>query len=135
MMKWRHVFAAALALSLVVVACGGDDEGGGTTGTGPDTGGEPVTLDFWVFEEGGIGSFLKTLEQDFETEHLNVDINITAYPEGNYGVKVDTAIAAGKAPDLVLVFDRSRCAPDCCCRSTTCWSRTASIRRRTCRRS
>ena len=105
-MKWRRLFVAALALSLVVVACGGDEEGGeGTTGTGPDTGGgEPVTLDFWVFEEGGIGSFLKTLKEGFETEYPNVDLNITAYPEGNYGVKLDTAVAAGKTPDLVLVF-------------------------------
>lgn len=105
-MKWRRLFVAVLALSLVAVACGGDEEGGeGTTGTGADTGGgEPVTLDFWVFEEGGIGSFLETLEQDFEAAYPNVDLKITAYPEGNYGVKVDTAIAAGKAPDLVLVF-------------------------------
>ncbi|HEU4354020.1 MAG TPA: sugar ABC transporter substrate-binding protein [Actinomycetota bacterium] len=104
-MKWRRLFVAALALSLVAVACGGDEEGGGgTTGTGPATGGEPVTLDFWVFEEGGIGSFLETLEQDFEAEHPNVDLKITAYPEDNYGVKLDTAIAAGKEPDLVLVF-------------------------------
>jgi multiple sugar transport system substrate-binding protein len=99
------VIAAAFAVSLVAAACtGGEDTSepsgdGGTTGTQ-----EPVTLDFWVFEEGGIGSFLKTLEEGFETEYPNVDLNITAYPEGNYGVKLDTAIAAGKAPDLVLVF-------------------------------
>ncbi|HET9724245.1 MAG TPA: sugar ABC transporter substrate-binding protein [Actinomycetota bacterium] len=103
-MKWRRLLVAALALSLVAVACGGDEEGGeGTTGTGSN-GGEPVELNFWVFEEGGIGSFLETLEQDFETANPNVDLKITAYPEDNYGVKLDTAIAAGKAPDLVLVF-------------------------------
>ena len=103
-MKWRRLFGAALSMSLVVmVACTGDDEGGGGTETGPG-GGEQVTLDFWVFEEGGIGSFLVTLEEGFEALNPNIDIKITAYPEGNYGVKVDTAIAAGKTPDLVLVF-------------------------------
>lgn len=101
-MRWRRVFAAVFALGLVVVACGGDDEGGGE-GSETGTGDEPVTLDFWVFEEGLFG-YLDALEQGFETAYPNVDLNITTYPEENYGVKVDTAIAAGKAPDLVLVF-------------------------------
>jgi multiple sugar transport system substrate-binding protein len=103
-MKWRRLFVAALALSLVVVACGGDEEGGeGTTGTGPDTdGGEPVTLDFWVFGEGGIGDFLASLEQGFESENPNIDLKITSYPEENFGIKLDTAIAAGQTPDLTV---------------------------------
>jgi multiple sugar transport system substrate-binding protein len=99
----RWIFTLLAATALVAGACtdnGGTPEGGdGGAGTG-----EQVTLDFWVFEEGGIGSFLETLEKDFETKNPNIDLNITAYPENNYGVKLDTAIAAGKAPDLVLVF-------------------------------
>jgi multiple sugar transport system substrate-binding protein len=99
-MKWRRLFAAALSLSLVVLAaCSGDQEGDGGGGGG----GEAVTLDFWVFEEGLFG-YLDALEQGFESEFPNVDLVITTYPEDNYGVKLDTAIAAGKAPDLVLVF-------------------------------
>jgi multiple sugar transport system substrate-binding protein len=88
-------------LALVAAACTNSSSNStpGTTGTA-----EQVTLNFWVFEEGGIGSFLETLEKDFETANPNIDLNITAYPEDNYGVKLDTAIAAGKAPDLVLVF-------------------------------
>jgi ABC-type glycerol-3-phosphate transport system substrate-binding protein len=60
-----------------------------------------VTIDFWVTDTGG-GSFFSTLEQDFEAAYPNIDLNITKYPEENYDVKLDTAIAAGKAPDLVL---------------------------------
>ncbi|HEU4355212.1 MAG TPA: extracellular solute-binding protein [Actinomycetota bacterium] len=104
-MEWRRVSVAALSLSLVVmVACGGNDEGGG--GGGSETGGgggEPVTLDFWVFEEGLFG-YLDTLEKGFEETYPKVDLVITTYPEDNYGVKLDTAIAAGKEPDLVLVW-------------------------------
>lgn len=102
-MRWRRMVAATFAVALVTAACtsGGDES---PSASGDSTAQEPVTLDFWVFEEGGIGSFLKTLEEAFEAEYPNVDLNITAYPEGNYGVKLDTAIAAGKAPDLVLVF-------------------------------
>jgi len=100
-MDRRRVFAVALAVSLVMVACSSGSDGGSAQPSGAQ---EAVTLDFWVFEEGGIGSFLETLERDYETANPNIDLNITAYPEDTYGVKLDTAIAADKAPDLVLVF-------------------------------
>ena len=102
MKRLRRIVMPLAALALVAAACTGDDSAGGGDGAGDSD--EQVTLDFWVFEEGGIGSFLQTLESDFEAANPNVDVNITAYPEENYGVKLDTAIAAGKAPDLVLVF-------------------------------
>ena len=100
-MKWQRASVMVLALTLVAAACtgdgGGDGDGGGST--------EPVTLDYWVFESGGLaGQFLDQLKSDFEAEHPNITLDITAYPEENYGVKLDTAIAAGKEPDLVLVF-------------------------------
>jgi multiple sugar transport system substrate-binding protein len=100
-MTWRRALGAVLVMSLVLLAaCGGNegvDEGSGS--------GETVTLDYWVFESGGlVGSFLEQLQTGFEKEHPNVKLNVTAYPEDNYGVKLDTAIAAGKEPDLVLVF-------------------------------
>lgn len=107
MRRLRWSLALLAAMALVAAACGGDETEEGPEATGPEQAEEPqeeVTLDFWVFEEGGIGSFLQTLESDFEAANPNIDIKITAYPEDNYGVKLDTALAAGKAPDLVLVF-------------------------------
>ena len=105
MKKLRRIMAVLAVMALTAAACtGGDGDGGdeGGQGTGSQ---EPVTLDYWVFESGGlVGSFLDQLTQEFEAENPNVTLNITAYPEDNYGVKLDTAIAAGKEPDLVLVF-------------------------------
>jgi len=102
MKRARWIVSALAALTLVAGAC--TDDGGTTDGDG-GTSGEPVTLDYWVFESGGLaGQFLDELVSRFETEYPNVTLNITAYPEDNYGVKLDTAIAAGKEPDLVLVF-------------------------------
>jgi multiple sugar transport system substrate-binding protein len=101
-MGWRRVVGATFALALVAAACTGGDEGTTEGGTASQ---EPVTLDFWVFGEGGIGSFLQTLEQGFEAKYPNVDLNITSYPEENFGVKLDTAIAAGKEPDLTVFPD------------------------------
>lgn len=100
-MDRRRVFAGALALTMVVLAACSNDSGGATQSGG----GEKVTLDFWAFGEGGIGSFLQTLEQGFEAKYPNVDLNITSYPEESFGVKVDTAIAAHREPDLIVFPD------------------------------
>jgi multiple sugar transport system substrate-binding protein len=109
MRKARWFITLLAATALVASACaGGDDDGAGDEEPSQDDSESPsqeqVTLDFWVFEEGGIGSFLKQLEDGFEEANPNVDLKITAYPEDNYGIKLDTALVAGKTPDLVLVF-------------------------------
>jgi multiple sugar transport system substrate-binding protein len=102
MRQARWILALVAATALVAAGCsssdGGSDDG---ENTGP---GEPVTLDFWVFKEIESGAFYDTLISDFEATHPNIDIELTSYPEEGYGVKVDTAIAAGKEPDLVLAF-------------------------------
>jgi multiple sugar transport system substrate-binding protein len=103
MRGWRRLLVGLAAIALVAAACSSDSGGGGSSsGEGS---GEPVTLDFWASGEGGIGSFLSTLEKGFEAKYPNVDLNITNYPEENYGVKLDTAIAAGKTPDLIVFPD------------------------------
>jgi multiple sugar transport system substrate-binding protein len=98
--RMRRVLTAALVMALVMLVSCTSDGGGGDGSSGGD-----VTLDYWVFDSGGLaGQFLDQLKSDFEKAHPNISLNITAYPEDNYGVKLDTAIAAGKEPDLVLVF-------------------------------
>jgi len=103
----RGIVGVLAALALVAVGCTSSptsDSGGGGGGDGDDGGsGEQVTLDYWVFE-GSDSSFSDAILSAFETANPNIDVNLTAYPENNYEVKLNTAIAAGKAPDLVLVF-------------------------------
>jgi ABC-type glycerol-3-phosphate transport system substrate-binding protein len=100
-MARRRIFALLAVAALVMAACTSDSSSGGEGSAS----GEPVTLDYWVFQSGGLaGDFLDQLVSDFQAKYPNVTINVTSYPEDNYGVKLDTAIAAGKEPDLVLVF-------------------------------
>lgn len=112
MRKFRW-FGILLALVLIAGACGGDGEG--TATTAPETGAtttvpateppaEPFELDVWVFEEGGINETLQRMEAEYEALYPHIDVVMAAFPEENYGVKVQTAIAADQAPDLVLVF-------------------------------
>lgn len=91
-LRWIVVFVATL---VVVGACTSDGE---SSGDGNGDGGR-VTIELWTFAEEG---FLESLESDFETANPNIDLDITAYPEENYDVKFDTAIAAGQEPDLTL---------------------------------
>jgi multiple sugar transport system substrate-binding protein len=88
--RWVLVFAVA---TLVASACG---SGGGTSGPGTQ---EQVTLDFWVTEEGQ-SEYLDALVTKFEAEYPNIDVNLTSFPEENYGTKIETAMAAGAPPDL-----------------------------------
>jgi multiple sugar transport system substrate-binding protein len=104
-MKWRRAFVGLVAMSLVATACSGGDDG--SDDSSDESTGESVTLEFWVSGEGGVGDFLSGLEEGFEAEYPNVDLNITSYPEENYGTKMDTAIAAGQPPDLMVWPDAS----------------------------
>jgi ABC-type glycerol-3-phosphate transport system substrate-binding protein len=93
-LRWLGVVAI---MALVTAACTGDGE---EDRDARDTG-EQVTLDFWMFEEGY--GFLDELVTEFEAEYPNIDIEVTTYPEDQFGVKIDTALAAGRPPDLGLV--------------------------------
>lgn len=103
----RKTFAMLAVLSLVAMAaCTGGDEPDAGGGSEPG-GGEPeqVTLEFWTYEEGRDSPYRGAMAEAFEAEHPNIHINYTYLPSENYNVKVNTAIAAGEAPDLILAFD------------------------------
>jgi len=106
-MRGRRAFGFLLAVSLVAAACTGGDEDAGSDQTGAGQTGrqEQVTLEFWSYEEGRDSPYAGVMAEAFESEHPNIHINYTYYPSENYNVKVNTAIAAGEAPDLILAFD------------------------------
>jgi ABC-type glycerol-3-phosphate transport system substrate-binding protein len=94
-MRTRLWVVSLTAVLLVAAACTG---GGGNEQT---SSGGKVALNFWVFKEAQ-DQFFNTLVSDFEKKYPNIQLNVTAYPEGQYGTKIDTAIAAGDPPDLGL---------------------------------
>ena len=65
---------------------------------------EPVTLDLWIFE--GEEQLLPALKEAFETEHPNINLEITLIPEDQYVVKIDTALAAGSPPDIGFLYEQ-----------------------------
>jgi multiple sugar transport system substrate-binding protein len=96
MKRLRLMVGLIGALAVVLSACSsGDDD---------SSSGGKVTLTLWGENEGGVGPFLNQLEDQFEAKYPNIDLQITNFPEQNYDVKLQTAIAAGKAPDLMEVY-------------------------------
>ncbi|HET9722239.1 MAG TPA: sugar ABC transporter substrate-binding protein [Actinomycetota bacterium] len=103
--RWAIVILSVFAL--VVAACtssDGTENGGDGTGVTGVTGGEPVTLTLWAFE--GEEAFFPTLKERFEADHPNITLEITEIPEDNYATKVDTALAAGRPPDMGLTYEQ-----------------------------
>jgi multiple sugar transport system substrate-binding protein len=88
-----------LATCLVALAgCSGSGGGGGASGG-------HVTLRYWVYQSSGPDSFDSSLVKAFEKANPNISVEVTQYPYQNYDVKVQTAIAAHNAPDLILAFN------------------------------
>ena len=102
-MMRQPMIGSLAVLALLVAACtsSGESDDGGTGGGTP---GEPVTLTVWAFE--GEEAFFPTLKERFEAEHPNVTLEITEIPEDNYPTKVDTALAAGRPPDIGLTYEQ-----------------------------
>ena len=99
-MRVRTAIGSIAVLALIATGCTSSPEADGGAGGGDAGGGasgERVTIELWTLEED---EFLASVESDFEALNPDIDLVVTAFPEENYGVKLDTAIAAGKQPDL-----------------------------------
>ena len=101
-MRYRRLIAAFVVIGVVAAGCtsDGSDDDGAQQGTD----GEPVTLTLWAFE--GEEAFFPTLKERFEAEHPNITLEITEIPEDNFTTKVDTALAAGRPPDMGLTYEQ-----------------------------
>jgi multiple sugar transport system substrate-binding protein len=95
-MNRRRVLGLLLATCVAAVA--------GCSGVGSSGNGK-VTLQYWVYQSTGPDTFDSSLVKAFEKAHPNINVEVTQYPYQSYDVKVQTAIAAHNAPDLILAFN------------------------------
>jgi len=99
--KWP-VLGAALALSLALGACSGDEKSEGS-----GDGNEEVTLNFWSF---GATNY-EELAKAYEEENPNVTIKVKASETAEHHDALFTSLSAGSgAPDIAMLevdqFDR-----------------------------
>ena len=114
-MKLKKLLSAALAtaMALSLVACGGGDKPAASSGTPSQSSGgsqsEPVSsgsateITVWIYPVGGwqTESNVKPLIDQFTTDTgIKVNLEWLAYTDGDD--KVNTAISAKNAPDLIM---------------------------------
>lgn len=125
-MKRLSGLLAALMLTALLAACGGQSAGADPTPAAtdatsaapaatpagdaaptaaPDAGGEKVVLTVWTYLAPD-DPVLAAYEKDFEAKHPDIDIQHTAVPEDDYQVKVETALAAQDVPDVAFIENR-----------------------------
>lgn len=107
----------AVGATLGLAACGGDDAatpaqttgavGGQTTaaGAGGAAGydGPNVSLAFWNGFTGGDGAFMKTLVDQFNSEHANIAVTVQTMQWADYYTKLPTAVQSGNGPDIAVM--------------------------------
>ena len=118
MNRTRRLLAAGATLTLVLAACGRDDDDDGATSTedGADSteadgaaGTEPAaaegaaegSIDVWAM--GTEGENLDVLAADFMAENPDIQVNVTAVPWDAAHDKIVNAIAAGEVPDVSMI--------------------------------
>ena len=106
-MKKILAFVLALTMSFALVSCGGGSGNGstpaGSTGSNTDDGKAATSLTLWTYPVGEWGKeeTVNKLMADFKAETgIDVKVEYLAYADGDD--KVNTALAGGNAPDLIL---------------------------------
>lgn len=104
-MNVRTTAIAALAVaSLVLTACGREDDSGagGESQSGEISGGKATgTIEVWAM--GTEGEELGDFVEDFEDANPDADVKVTAVPWEAAHDKISNAIAAGETPDVSLI--------------------------------
>lgn len=90
--RWT-IFSLLLVL---LAACSSANEAAAPSDT--------AEVDLWIFE--GEEGFLPALEEAFEEQNPDIDLQITEIPEGDYVTKIDTALAAGDPPEIGFIYER-----------------------------
>jgi raffinose/stachyose/melibiose transport system substrate-binding protein len=106
----KKMLASLICLTMVLSlgACGGSSTDKSTdTSKETSTTDEKVTLDVWhVWTTDGDGNSLSFQEAlaEYEAEHPDVTVNVSATENEAYKTKIKTAISANEAPDVFFTW-------------------------------
>ncbi|MFT9232704.1 MAG: extracellular solute-binding protein, partial [Bifidobacterium sp.] len=101
MMRKSVALVIASATLLAIAGCGRTTESGGTEGGASSTiDSKPATGTVTIWAMGNEGDKLSSFVSGFEKENPDVTVKVTAIPWSSAHDKLQTAIAAGNAPDV-----------------------------------
>ena len=61
-----------------------------------------MVLNYWVPFQGGDGTFMKNLVDEFNKTHTDIQVRVLNIPWGDYYTKLRTALVAASAPDVAI---------------------------------
>ena len=67
--------------------------------------GPPVKLAFWNGLTGGDGPIMRKMIKQFNAEHANIEVSMTAIAWAEYFQKLPAAVSNGKAPEIGLMHN------------------------------
>jgi multiple sugar transport system substrate-binding protein len=104
-MNRLRAIAILAVITMLLVACGRSNEGGGGGGTpaGTPIGSGPISGTIQVWAMGTEGEKLGVLAKDFEAANPGVTVKVTAVPWDSAHDKIKNAISAGSTPDVSLI--------------------------------
>lgn len=103
----KNIFKKIAAVSLcasMLAGCSGGSTGSTGTTDGSDTNNK-TTITIWHTFTGGQDELLNTIAKDFETENLDIHVNVVGgYNEKDFESTVQDAVVNGVGPNLVFHF-------------------------------
>ncbi|MEU6380751.1 extracellular solute-binding protein [Streptomyces sp. NPDC046909] len=103
----RLTAGLSLALALPLAGCGRDD-GSAATGSTERVDDSPAKGTVTVWAAQGDADVLDKVLKSFKADNPDLTVKITLIPNGEYYTKLQSAIAAGKGPDLAQFFPESQ---------------------------
>ncbi|WP_162320332.1 ABC transporter substrate-binding protein [Nesterenkonia haasae] len=87
------------ALTLGIVACGGD---GGNDAGGSDG---PTEITYWLWEDDATDPTWENLSEEFNTSQEEVEVTLQTIPLDQYQDRLTTAVSSGSGPDAARSKD------------------------------
>lgn len=94
----KRLAASTMAFLLLTTACGGGDDGDGSSA---DSG--TLTITTWSAEAAGWKEWWPMVADAFEEKHPNVTVNIQQIAFGDYVSSLTTRMVAGEGPEIIHV--------------------------------
>ncbi|WP_329269300.1 ABC transporter substrate-binding protein [Streptomyces sp. NBC_01451] len=98
----------ALTGAFALTGCGRSDDTAAATATAAPVDASPATGTVTVWAAQGDADVLDKVIKPFKAANPDVTVKVTLIPNGEYYTKLQSAIAAGKGPDLAQFFPESQ---------------------------